>query len=334
MTLENYTTRETFEGSLDTLLLLNFCSKWRSMVQTSNALKQYTQSSISKSITNLLRNRLLILKDSAEDRFEQKFSNKWLWPLATRHYHFASKLDEQQSDPFEVRKYYEKYLSRKTQPSIYKQYLGTRRVRLSSILGREAPLFKTMRERITTRKFSGQSISRSQLSRIIYHTWGKLSMIQTEEFGQLLHKSSPSAGARHPIEAYVVVNKVEGVEPGIYHYSAKNNALELLRKGDFRDLCIKFSAGQTWTRETSAFFIMSAVVQRTAWKYRIPRVYRALLLDAGHLSQTFLLASTGLGLGAFCIGILSDSTIEKELGLDGVNEIALFAVGVGHRAAP
>ena len=62
----------------------------------------------------------------------------------------------------------------------------------------------------------------------------------------------------------------------------------------------------------------------------MPRVYRAFLLDAGHLSQSFLLVATALGLGSFCIGIFRDNLIEKELNLDGVSETVLFAVGVGH----
>jgi SagB-type dehydrogenase family enzyme len=74
---------------------------------------------------------------------------------------------------------------------------------------------------------------------------------------------------------------------------------------------------------------MTAVVARTAWKYRIPRVYRAFLLDAGHLSQSFLLTATALGLGAFCIGIFRDGLIEEELNLDGISETVLFVVGVG-----
>jgi SagB-type dehydrogenase family enzyme len=116
---------------------------------------------------------------------------------------------------------------------------------------------------------------------------------------------------------------------GIYHYSVRDHSLELLKLDDFREKCVAFSAGQAWTRNASVFFIMTAVVARTAWKYRVPRVYRAFLLDAGHLSQSFLLVSTALGLGPFCIGVISDITIEKELGLDGINETVLFAVGVG-----
>ena len=77
---------------------------------------------------------------------------------------------------------------------------------------------------------------------------------------------------------------------------------------------------------------MTPVVARTGWKHRVSRVYRAFLLDAGHLSQSFLLVSTALGLGAFCIGIIGDIAIERELSLDGVKEVALFVVGVGPSA--
>jgi len=77
---------------------------------------------------------------------------------------------------------------------------------------------------------------------------------------------------------------------------------------------------------------MTAVVARTAWKYRIPRAYRAFLLDAGHLSQSFLLVSTAMGLGACCVGTVNDLELERELGLDGITETVVFAVGVGHSA--
>jgi SagB-type dehydrogenase family enzyme len=239
-------------------------------------------------------------------------------------------VDEPFPSSAEVRGYYEKHLKGKKQPPIYKTYTGHSKVRLPRPSSPKASLFGTLRSRTTMREFSGLSISLKQLANILYHTWGRISAFETVEFGELLHKTSPSAGARHPIEAYAIVNHVKGVRSGIYHYSVKDHALELLKQGDFRAKCVDFSAGQSWTYDASVLFIMTAIVARTAWKYRSARVYRAFLLDAGHLSQSFLLVSTALGLGAFSIGIIAESIIEKELGIDGVNEIALFAVGVGH----
>ena len=67
------------------------------------------------------------------------------------------------------------------------------------------------------------------------------------------------------------------------------------------------------------------------WRYEFPRAYRGVLLDAGHLCQTFCLVSTALGLAPFCTAALADSLIEKDLGLDGVTESVIYACGVGPR---
>jgi len=329
LVLENYITRRTFQGTVDTLLLLTGFGRWKTVGQAMKTLRDYTHESILSSVRDLLSRGLLIAENSEEDRLSRTLSSKWIWPNASRYYHFATKLDEPFSTPNEIKRYFDKHLKGKTQPPIYKNYLRRSKIRLLSGSGMEAPLFETLRRRRTTRVFSGGSISLRQLSRIMYYTWGRLSTYQTKEFGRLLHKASPSAGARHPIESYTVVNSVKSVDPGIYHYSVRDHSLELLKAGDFREKCVDFAAGQAWAKNASVFIIMTAIVARTAWKYRIPRVYRAFLLDVGHLSQSFLLVSTALGLGAFCIGVISDSTIEKELEIDGVNEIALFAVGVG-----
>jgi SagB-type dehydrogenase family enzyme len=331
MFLENYIARQTFHGSADTILLLDYFRRWRTVAQALGAFDEYSRNSVINSIRDLLRRGLLIVEGSEKDILEEKFSNKWLWPIAARHYHFASRLAEA-STSAEIREFYEKHLKGKAQPSIYKTYPSSRKFSLPPTSGHKTPIFRTMLQRRTTREFSGESITLNQLSTIAFYTWGKVSTYKTREFGPLLHKASPSAGARHPIEAYAVINKVDNIPPGIYHYSVKDHSLELLKPGDFRDKCIEFAAGQRWVRNASAFFIMTAAVSRTAWKYRTPRVYRALLLDAGHLSQSFLLASTALGLGTFCIGIISDVTIERELGINGIDEIALFAVGVGRSA--
>ena len=74
---------------------------------------------------------------------------------------------------------------------------------------------------------------------------------------------------------------------------------------------------------------MTAVFQRTMWKYQHVRAYRVVLLDAGHLCQTFCLVATWLGLAPFCTAALKDTLIEKELGIDGIRESVLYVAGVG-----
>ena len=327
---ENYMKRRTFKIDLNAMMLLSYFSTWRTASEASQSLSDYNRESVFHSIRNLRDSGLLITKESDENKLENKFGQEWLWPTASRYYHFSTKIDDPHNSPDEINQYYERYLKGRTQPPIYKSYARKSRIDLLKGTEREAPFFETLRRRRTTRELSGKSISFNEMSTLAYYTWGRISSYKTREFGELLHKISPSAGARHPIETYAIVNNVEGIEPGIYHYSVRDHALELLKAGDFRERCVSLTAGHSWTRNASALFIMTAVVARTAWKYRVPRVYRAFLLDAGHLSQSFLLVATALGLGSFCIGIFRDNLIEKELNLDGVSETVLFAVGVGH----
>ena len=327
---ENYMKRRTFKIDLNAMMLLCYFSTWRTASEASQSLSDYNRESVFHSIRNLRDSGLLITKESDENKLENKFGQEWLWPTASRYYHFSTKIDDPHNSSDEINQYYERYLKGRTQPPIYKSYARKTRIDLLKGTEREAPFFETLRRRRTTRELSGKSIGFNEMSRLAYYTWGRISSYKTREFGELLHKISPSAGARHPIETYAIVNNVEGIERGIYHYSVRDHALELLKAGDFRERCITLTAGHSWTRNASALFIMTAVVARTAWKYRVPRVYRAFLLDAGHLSQSFLLVATALGLGAFCIGILRDNLIEKELNLDGISETVLFAVGVGH----
>jgi SagB-type dehydrogenase family enzyme len=193
----------------------------------------------------------------------------------------------------------------------------------------KTPLEEVLAARKSVRHFSSEPIRFEELSAILYHTWGRISYYKTPEFGVLLHKSSPSAGARHPTEVYVVANNVAEIRKGIYHYSVKTNSFELLKAGDFRRRCLEYCAGRIWGENAAALFITTSVVARTTWKYRVARTYRTLMLDVGHLSQTFYLVCTALGLGPFCTGVTCDIVIEKDLGIDGVNETIMFVTGVG-----
>ena len=327
--VENYLIQRVFRVDIDSLILLSHFSTWKTASDASRNLGDYDRESILHSIQNLRDSGLLITRGSDEDESEHRFGKEWLWPTASRYYHFSTKINDPHNTPVEIRRYYERYLKGKKQPPLYKNYSMQPKIRLPKASIQEVPFFGTLRKRRSTRELSGKPISFSDLSKLVYYTWGRISSYKTREFGELLHKTSPSAGARHPIETYAIVNSVDRLERGIYHYSVRDHSLELLKSGDFREKCIELTAGHSWTRNASALFIMTAVVARTTWKYRVPRAYRAFLLDAGHLSQSFLLIATALGLGAFCIGVISDNLIEEELNLDGISETVIFVVGVG-----
>src|SRR4029077_18396672 len=90
-----------------------------------------------------------------------------------------------------------------------------------------------------------------------------------------------------------------------------------------------YCADQSWFAGAAALFIMTAVFARTMWKYGRARAYRVVLLETGHLCQTFCLTATRLGLAPFCTAALRDSLIERDLGIDGISESVLYVAGVG-----
>jgi SagB-type dehydrogenase family enzyme len=141
------------------------------------------------------------------------------------------------------------------------------------------------------------------------------------------------APRRRYSKAYVLVVNVKGVPPGLYHFSPRTARLHLIRRGATSQQLVDYVSGQDYYAGASALVLMTAVLPRVQWRYQHARSYRSLLLDAGHICQTFCLVATWLGLAPFCTQALADSRIERDLGVDGVSEILLYSAGVGTRPA-
>jgi SagB-type dehydrogenase family enzyme len=123
--------------------------------------------------------------------------------------------------------------------------------------------------------------------------------------------------------------RLEGLETGLYHYQARDNRLARLPCIATPSKAGAYCADQPYVAKAAALFIMTAVFARSMWKYGKARAYRVVLLDTGHLCQTFCLTATRLGLAPFSTAALRDSLIEKDLGLDGIRESVLYVAGVG-----
>jgi SagB-type dehydrogenase family enzyme len=183
--------------------------------------------------------------------------------------------------------------------------------------------------RKTHRQFSKQKLKLETVSQLLSLTWGVTGYSNSPVFGKLLYKTSPSGGARHPAEVYLMALRVEGLRPGLYHYHPGYHYLKRLRTNVTRERAWLYCARQNHVRHAAALFVMTAVFRRTMWKYRHARAYRVVLLDAGHLCQTFCLVATWLGLAPFCTAALKDTLIEEDIGIDGIRESVLYIAGVG-----
>ncbi len=184
--------------------------------------------------------------------------------------------------------------------------------------------------RRTWRRFSDRPVALAELATLLQLTWGVQRWIEVPRLGRFALKTSPSGGARHSIEVYVLARKVAGLRRGLYHYNPDTHRLAAVSQP--RGLRVSdYLPGQPWYDDAGAVLLMTAVFERVQWRYPYARAYRAVLAEAGHLCQTFCLVATWLGLAPFCTMALADSRIEKDLNIDGVSESVLYAAGVGTR---
>jgi putative peptide maturation dehydrogenase len=198
----------------------------------------------------------------------------------------------------------------------------------------ERPLQRVLAERKTSRGFDPHArLSTEQFSVLLDQVWGCHGVVAIRDDIVFLKKTSPSGGGLHPVEVYPLVAAVDGIDPGLYHYRARDHALELIREmasGEAQAMATQFMTGQSFLGEAQVSFLMTARFSRSHWKYwKHQKAYAATLMDTAHLSQALYLVATELGLGAFVTAAINAADIDDALGLDGVEEGALAAAGCG-----
>lgn len=191
-----------------------------------------------------------------------------------------------------------------------------------------------LHRRRTTRHFdTARPLSIGAFAQVMQVAFGACGIEELAPGMTAVKRTSPSGGALHPIEAFPLVIDVEGLAPGFYHYRGDDHRLELVARvpaEEARPLAARLVAGQDYFADAAALVFHVARLDRQFWKYRQhPKAMRVLLLDSGHLSQTFYLAATDLGLGAFYTAAINDADIAGILCLDSSARMVIGANGIG-----
>ena len=185
-------------------------------------------------------------------------------------------------------------------------------------------LWQLLSSRRSRREYdAGRSLPTEKLSALLWATQGV-----TARYGEVLFRTAPSAGGLYPVETYLLVRAVEGLEPGIYHFRPHAFDLEFLKKGGLSRDVAEAALGQQMVMAAQATFIWTALVERSRWKYR-QRAYRYLYLDAGHIGENLYLAAGALGLGCCAIGAFFDDKVNAVIGVDGAEETTIYLATIG-----
>ena len=185
------------------------------------------------------------------------------------------------------------------------------------------PLADVLRSRRSMRRFAESPLTREQLAALLEAGYGVTEQDERDVLPAL--RSAPSAGALYPLELFVAVRRVDGLDPGVYHYDPLRR--EIRHVADAAEPAAVSPHAEV-IESAAAVLILTAVFWRSRFKYGL-RAYRFTLLEAGHAAQNVLLAATALGLGSIVLGGFYDGRVDGLLGLDGVNESSLVLVCVG-----
>ncbi|NBB89952.1 MAG: SagB/ThcOx family dehydrogenase [Spirochaetes bacterium] len=215
-------------------------------------------------------------------------------------------------------------------PDMQKEYPDCERVSLP----REGePIDMTLPQllenRRSRRSYTGEPITQGQLSTLLYQGYGVKDMGLGYNRANIPSRTVPTTGGLQCVELYVVVNDVDGLQQGLYHYHAVDHCLERMERGNFRWKTAEMCQGQKWLANSSAIVFLAPVMSRLSWKYG-RRAYRMAQLDTGIVSQTLHLAAESLGLGScIVLGFQDDAVNGRLLDLDGREEYVTCALSIG-----
>lgn len=185
------------------------------------------------------------------------------------------------------------------------------------------PLSKVLIYRRSIRHFKKEALSLLELSTLMFYSFG----VKGSKYGYPI-RMFPSAGALQPIEPYLIIENVEEIEQGIYHYNAYNHSLTLIKKGSYQQKIYEYSLMQEHVKDAPMNIVLTLVYNRTASKYGF-RSYRYALLDVGHVGMNIYLVSTAMKLGTCAVGAFEDDKIIELLDLKDKYEFPIMIYPVG-----
>lgn len=183
-----------------------------------------------------------------------------------------------------------------------------------------AAIERVLAERRSVREYAAGPVALASAAQLLWSAQG------ITEPGQGL-RTAPSAGARFPLEAYLVVGDVTGLDPGVYHYLPHEHALALTADGDLRSALADASLRQRCVAEAPLSVVLAAVYARTEGRYG-GRAARYVHMEVGTAAQNVALQAVSLGLGTVFVGAFQDDRVARVLHLpDDHAPLAILPVG-------
>ncbi len=174
---------------------------------------------------------------------------------------------------------------------------------------------ETLHQRRSIRDYRKGALSLEEVSQLLWAGAGR----------NLYRRTAPSAGATYPLEIYLVAGEVEGLEPGLYHYSISKHATERVKEQDVRKALCRAALEQRMIERAPISVVIAADYHRTTGHYG-QRGVRYVHMEVGHVGQNISLQAVALKMGTVMIGAFDDKQVKEILGIE---EEPLYIIPVG-----
>jgi len=320
----NFLTRQVTACSADLFEFLSRLQDWQRIDEIIGAFQGITVDALNA----LVNATLLVERGSEEARREEEFLTSWTWGVPAAMLHFC--LQDADFLPLDVAEQLQEAKSAEVRsPRLHLPNEGLFHpvISLKDDTQRKSTLTDVMERRRTVRECDATAyVGQGAIADCLYAGLG-ITGWTSNCVGKLPLGMTPSGGARNPFEAYLFVKRVEGLAPGIYHYSALEHSIALVSEAEtaLSDLV----AGQEWAETMSCAIVLCASLDRTMWKYPDGNAYRVVMIEAGHIGQNIMLAATAEGLTACPTAALSHSRIRDAIGLERLMDTPVYALTIG-----
>ncbi len=189
-----------------------------------------------------------------------------------------------------------------------------------------APFLDLVNSRRSRRKYTSESLNIEELSLLLWSTQG---VKQVPKSGRGVLRTVASAGAKSPLETYLVINRVEGLDPGLYRYVSFSHQLMFIKSiEDAEETLGRLAYDQKFVGTAPVIFCWSAVPYRTEWRYTI-LAHKFIAIDLGIVCQNLYMACEAVDLGTVAIGYYEQHKIDALFELNEDEEFIVLIAPVG-----
>ncbi|MDG5815623.1 SagB/ThcOx family dehydrogenase [Chitinispirillales bacterium ANBcel5] len=178
-------------------------------------------------------------------------------------------------------------------------------------------------DRRSQRSFSEDALTQEHVSDLMWAAGGK-----TVDGISGATRAYPSAGGLYPLDFFIVVKNVDGLQRDIYRYNWKDHSITPQGLSDRIPDVVASTFSPTLSRsDAAALIVITADFSVTTARYSRRGERRYVPMEAGASAQNVALMAQALGLSSYKIGAFDDKNLSSALNLSTTDPLLIIPIG-------